>query len=258
MQYVIDIDINNKKIDVLVPCSKGAITQKQANNFFEVLKKSNWNIVPVQRLSLEQMKMIFALCRDYAEILGYDTNELREILKAEFCVHNCIEEFSCSPYKKNACTMEIATKFIQFIIEHAINLVGFPLKVVEGHGKNRVVRSSREVCPDIRSYEIACMRNKVCCVCGARIDNDIMIDLHHSPALGVPYEQDDGKQTGFMSLCRVHHSMAHNMGLKEFEKYYHLQPVWLTDNLIIELKKIYTNHFQNFHEEDKIVETVSK
>lgn len=248
MQYVIDIDKENNHIKVLVPSAKGTITEEKVKNFFGVLKQSTWEVEPVQRLSLDQMKMIFALCRDYSEILGYEAEELRELLKAEFCIKNCVEDFSCSPYKRNAATMKVATEFIQFIIEHALNLTGCTLKVVEGHGKNRIVRSAREIVPDIRKYVIACMRNKVCCVCGAKLENDIMIDLHHSPALGVPYEQDDGKQTGFMSLCREHHTMAHNIGLKEFENYYHLQPVWLSDNLIIELKKIYTNHFKAFKE----------
>lgn len=248
MQYVIDIDKENNHVKVLVPSAKGTITQEKVKNFFGVLKQSTWEVEPVQRLSLDQMKMIFALCRDYSEIIGYEPEELRELLKAEFCIKNYVEDFSCSPYKRNAGTMKVATEFIQFIIEHALNLTGCTLKVVEGHGKNRTIRSAREIVPDIRKYVIACMRNKVCCVCGAKLENDIMIDLHHSPALGVPYEQDDGKQTGFMSLCRKHHSEAHSIGLKEFEKYYHLQPVWLSDNLIIELKKIYTNHFKAFKE----------
>ena len=237
MQYVIDIDKENNHVKVLVPSAKGTITQEKVKNFFGVLKQSTWEVEPVQRLSLDQMKMIFALCRDYSEIIGYEPEELRELLKAEFCIKNCIEDFSCSPYKRNAGTMKVATEFIQFIIEHALNLTGCTLKVVEGHGKNRTVKSAREIVPDIRKYVIACMRNKVCCVCGAKLENDIMIDLHHSPALGVPYEQDDGKQTGFMSLCRKHHSEAHSIGLKEFEKYYHLQPVWLSDLSLIHISE---------------------
>ena len=252
MQYVIDIDKENNHIKVLVPSTKGIITQEKVKNFFGILKQSTWEVEPIQRLSLDQMKMIFALCRDYSEIIGYEPEELRELLKAEFCIKNCVEDFSCSPYKRNAATMKVATEFIQFIIEHALNLTGCTLKVVEGHGKNKTVKSAREVVPDIRKYIITCMRNKICCVCGAKLENDTIIDLHHSPALGVPKEQDTGKLTGFMSLCREHHTMAHSMGLKEFENYYHLQPVWLSDNLIIDLKKIYTNHFKAFELEKEV------
>ncbi len=251
MQYVIDIDDKNKKVDVLVPCSKGTITQKQVNNFFEVLKQSEWNVIPVQRLSLEQMRMIFALCRDYSEILGYDTNELREILKAEFCVHNCIEDFSCSPYKRNACTMEIATQFIQFIIEHAINLVGFPLKVVEGHGKNKVVRSSREVCPDIRKYTLTCLMNKTCAICGATAEQR-EINLHHWDSVNSigGYEHDDGLKTRFISLCKEHHTEFHNIEAKEFSKKYHIEGIWLSENIVRKLKKdnVYPGHFKSFKE----------
>ena len=105
MQYVIDIDKENNHIKVLVPSAKGTITEEKVKNFFGVLKQSTWEVEPVQRLSLDQMKMIFALCRDYSEIIGYEPEELRELLKAEFCIKNCVEDFSCSPYKRNAGTM---------------------------------------------------------------------------------------------------------------------------------------------------------
>ena len=183
MQYVIDIDKENNHIKVLVPSTKGTITQEKVKNFFGVLKKSTWEVEPIQRLSLDQMKMIFALCRDYSDIQGDYPEELREILKAEFCEKKCITDFSCSPYKKNSATMKIATDFIEYIIEHAIYNTGNVLNLVEGHGKNRTVRSTREVVPDIRKYVIACMRNKICCVCGAKLENDVIIDLHHSPQL---------------------------------------------------------------------------
>lgn len=207
------------------------------------LKNSDIEVIRTDKLSLDQSKMIWCLCKDYGELLGYEREEMRGVLENEFCSKREIEYFSISPYKRNACSKEVATEFIQFIIEHSIEQ-GYNLIITEGKGAKRSFKSSREIVPDIQRYIIACLRNKVCCVCGKRVD----VDLHHSPALGVPYEQDDGKQTGFMSLCREHHSMAHNIGLKEFEKLFCLQPVWLSDSLIYELKKVYSNHFKAFKE----------
>ena len=249
MQYVIDIDKENNHVKVLVPSAKGTITEEKVKNFFGVLKKSTWEVEPVQRLSLDQMKMIFALCRDYSEIIGYEPEELRELLKAEFCIKNCIEDFSCSPYKRNAATMKVATEFIQFIIEHALNLTGCTLKVVEGHGKNRVIRSAREIVPDIRKYVIACLMNKTCAICGATTEQR-EIDLHHWDSVNSigGYEHDDGLKTRFISLCREHHTEFHNIEAKAFSEKYHIDGVWLSENMVKKLKqdKIYPHHFKAY------------
>ena len=249
MQYVIDIDKENNHIKVLVPSAKGTITEEKVKNFFGVLKQSTWEVEPVQRLSLDQMKMIFALCRDYSEIIGYEPEELRELLKAEFCIKNCIEDFSCSPYKRNAATMKVATEFIQFIIEHALNLTGCTLKVVEGHGKNRVIRSAREIVPDIRKYVIACLMNKTCAICGATTEQR-EIDLHHWDSVNSigGYEHDDGLKTRFISLCREHHTEFHNIEAKAFSEKYHIDGVWLSENMVKKLKqdKIYPHHFKAY------------
>ena len=249
MQYVIDIDKENNHIKVLVPSAKGTITEEKVKNFFGVLKQSTWEVEPVQRLSLDQMKMIFALCRDYSEIIGYEPEELRELLKAEFCIKNCIEDFSCSPYKRNAATMKVATEFIQFIIEHALNLTGCTLKVIEGHGKNRTVKSAREIVPDIRKYVIACLMNKTCAICGATTEQR-EIDLHHWDSVNSigGYEHDDGLKTRFISLCREHHTEFHNIEAKAFSEKYHIDGVWLSENMVKKLKqdKIYPHHFKAY------------
>lgn len=249
MQYVIDIDKENNHVKVLVPSAKGTITQEKVKNFFGVLKQSTWEVEPVQRLSLDQMKMIFALCRDYSEIIGYEPEELRELLKAEFCIKNCVEDFSCSPYKRNAGTMKVATEFIQFIIEHALNLTGCTLKVVEGHGKNRTVKSAREIVPDIRKYVIACLMNKTCAICGATTEQR-EIDLHHWDSVNSigGYEHDDGLKTRFISLCREHHTEFHNIEAKAFSNKYHIDGVWLSENMVKKLKqdKVYPNHFKAY------------
>lgn len=236
----IELIENNGVLELYVPQDKSI---KDIKELLDKLKKNQIEVIRTDKLSLDQSKMIWCLCKDYGELLGYEREEMREVLENEFCAKREIEYFSISPYKRNACSKEVATEFIQFIIEHSIEQ-GYNLIISEGKGDKRVYKSTREVVPSIQKYIIACLRNKVCCVCGKRTD----VDLHHSPALGVPYEQDDGKQTDFMSLYREHHSMAHNIGLKEFEKLFCLQPVWLSDSLIFELKKVYTNHFQAFKE----------
>ena len=245
-EYIISIDKENKEVTVHVPFEKGKMFSfKQIKKFLDFIFSCKWKIKTEDKISLEQMTLIHVMCTEYGEFLGYKPGEIKKVLKKMFCDENDIEHFSCSPYKENAATLKTAENFIEFIGSEAISN-GCNLKVPVGYGNKKKLVPFREISRDIQRYVLSCLRNKVCCVCGAKIENDIMIDLHHHPPLGIPYELDDGKQTGFMSLCREHHSQVHNMGIKNFEKYYHLEAVWLNDDLIRELKKIYPNHFQNF------------
>ena len=145
--------------------------------------------------------------------------------------------------------MKVATDFIQFVIEHALNLTGCTLKVVEGHGKNRVIRSAREIVPDIRKYVIACLMNKTCAICGATTEQR-EIDLHHWDSVNSigGYEHDDGLKTRFISLCREHHTEFHNIEAKAFSEKYHIDGVWLSENMVKKLKqdKIYPHHFKAY------------
>lgn len=193
----------------------------------------------VETISLEQLKLLWCLFRELGDLIGYTKEEMREVLQAEFCYYKKIPIFSLSNSKENCISQDLATEFIQWIIEWSIEQ-GYNIILHEGYGEKRTLKQARDIVPDIKRYVLACLRNKTCCKCGATNG----VDLHHTPALGVPYEQDDGLKTGFMSLCRKCHSEAHTRGLKEFEEYYHLQGVWLNPNLVNELKKIYKNHFR--------------
>ncbi len=227
-------------INLYVPSNKNL---KDIYNLITKLQKSEINVIKVDRLSLDQSKLIWVLCREYGELVGYEKEEMRELLQNEFCDSREIEYFSISPYKKNACSMETATEFIQFIIEHSIKY-DYNLIIHEGKGVNMKCRSVREVCPDIRRYVIACLLDKRCALCGKKTE----VDLNHWDSVNTigGYEYDDGLQTRFISLCREHHTLFHNTEKKVFSEKWHLEGVWLSVNLVVELKKIYPNHFKAF------------
>lgn len=232
------------EIKLFVPSNKSL---KEIYSLINKIQNSEINVIKVDRLSLEQSKLIWVLCKEYGDLVGYEREEMREILENEFCSNREIEYFSISPFKKEACSMEVATEFIQFIIEHSIKQ-GYNLIIHEGKGENKKIRHSREVVPDIRRYVIACLLEKRCAVCGKLCD----IELHHwdSVASIGGYDRDDGLQTRFISLCGEHHSQFHTIGEKEFSNRWHIEGVWLSVNLVKELKKIYTGHFKAFNEEN--------
>lgn len=238
----IEIIEEEGKLKIYFPHDKNISEIKE---ILERLKNNEIEVVRTDRLSIDQAKLIWVLCREYGELVGYDKEEMREVLQNEFCSKKGLEYFSISTMKKDSCSKETATEFIQFIIEHSIEQ-GFNLLIYEGYGENRKVRSLRSVVPDIQRMIIARLKTKTCIICG------VHADLHHEPPLGTNYELDDGLQTGFLPLCRYHHSERHNMSWEDFKKKWHVENVWLNPNLIVELKKVYPNHFKNFREENYI------
>ncbi|MCQ9627539.1 hypothetical protein HS141_11430 [Cetobacterium somerae] len=203
-------------------------------------------IKKVDTISDEQMKMLWCIFKDLGELIGYTKEELREELENKYCSEKKIEYFSISPNKRNCASKDIATDFIAWIIDWSIHQ-GYNLILHIGKGPNKKLKSARDICPDISRYIVACLRNKVCAVCGR-----IEADLHHWDNVNSigGYEFDDGLKTRFISLCREHHNLFHAIGEKDFENRYHLQGVMLNPSLVFSLKKIYKNHFKAFDEKN--------
>lgn len=238
-QFVCEIDTENNTTRFFIPSIKG-LSGGKIKKFLKFLLGSKFEVEVVNKLSVDQMKLIWVLCREYGELIGYERDDMKEILQSEFCSKRGFEDFSISPRKRNAASMELATEFIQFIIEHAIS-AGYNLILHEGRGENRKVRSAREVVPDIRRWVLAHLLNKRCCICGKRAQ------LHHEPPLGsIGYEHDTGLITGFLPLCGDHHAQRHGMTWKEFKEMWHIQEVWLSENIVENLLKVYPGHFKGY------------
>lgn len=96
-----------------------------------------------------------------------------------------------------------------------------------------------------RAFIFACLKNKVCCVCGKNAE------LHHydqASSIG-GYKFDDGLKLRVMPLCREHHTEIHNIGRDVFSNKYHLAGIRLKVNEVAYLKKnVYKNHFEAFKE----------
>lgn len=207
----------------------------------DLIKKSEIIVVPQRKLSLKQMKTLWVLFTEYGFYTGYTKEETKDQLIQEFCRRKDIPLFSISPLKNDSCDGDIANELITFTLTHALDN-GYYIAIRDEEGK--VDTGS---IPDLYTFTMKNLLEKKCVICGAEAD------LHHTPALGIGYEHDNGMITKFLPLCRTHHSEAHTRGLKEFEELYHLEPVKMSYNLLIYLtaKSVYPAHFQKFRAENR-------
>lgn len=245
MNYRLEYLEEDGTINLYVPLDK---SPKEALKFLETLRKKEVNVVIDEGLSEDQRKKIWALCKAYGDEIGYSKEEMREILENSFCEKYDIDYFSLSVKKKDTCTLKLASKFIQYIIEHSIYW-GFNLIIYEGKGKDKVAKFARDIVPEIGRYIVACLRAKRCAICGSYED----VTIHHwdtvASTVGT-YKRDDGLHGRMISLCGKCHSIVHNMPTTEVEEKYHVYGVLLGPKLVEKLKKIYPSHFQAFKKEE--------
>lgn len=241
--------IENGEIILSVPTDT---SNKEIKELIDKIRAGEITVKFTDKISLNQMQLLWVLCKELGDLIGYTREEMRELLQEEFCNKNELPYFSISPSKSDCCSKDVATSFIQYIIEWAVDN-NYNLIIPEGKGVKRVYKSVREVCPDIQRYEIACLRNKTCEVCGSKVD----VTIHHHDRISetvTTYDKDDGLHGRMMALCPKCHTIAHNMSKKDFEDRYFIQGVRLTPSLVYELKKIYANHFKAFTKENYIRE----
>lgn len=78
---------------------------------------------------------------------------------------------------------------------------------------------------DIGKYLYFCIMKKKCCVCGKPGE------IHHVDAIGMGRDRRtvDDSDLRKMCLCRYHHTIAHQRGMKEFEEMYKVYGIKVPD-----------------------------
>ena len=223
-------------VDKVIPGLKEEMEERLNNYPIEV--------IPVKKMSAAQNGLIHVLFKQYGEEKGYTMVEMKEIMKSEFA--RAYDIFNSETSK---CDMQTANEFIAFMIEHAIDN---DVNLYILNKKEKTTRHILEIDFITQKYVIACLKKKMCAICGKIHDEYNTVELHHwksvASAVGT-YDNDDGLSTPFMSLCTFHHSEFHNTGIESFKNKYHIEGVWLNDRLVIDLKKVYPNHFKGFKED---------
>ena len=189
-------EIENSAIVITLPVEKVYPGIKQ--QLEERLNHFPIKVIPVKKLSQAQNGLIHVLLKQFGDETGYTLIEIKELMKEQFAISTDRMDFSTA-----RCDMETANEFISFIIEQALEL-GINLYILGKHDKR--YKHILEIDNITQRYVIACLRKRVCCICGKEHNEYNTIELHH----------------------------------------WNIEGVWLNVELVKELKKIYKNHFKAF------------
>ena len=71
---------------------------------------------------------------------------------------------------------------------------------------------------DINTYLFQCIKHKKCAICGRAGET------HHWDAIGMGNDRRhyDDTENRKICLCRIHHTIAHQKGVQDFERDYHV------------------------------------
>lgn len=149
----------------------------------------------------QQRKKIYATLNDIAIFTGYSPVEAKQIMKYEH-----IKRTGCDYFSLSDCSIDTAREFINTLVEFCLHN-GVPVK------EPMLSRTD-----DIDTYLYQCLRHRKCCICGR--DGEV----HHWDTVGMGNDRRtyDDRFNRKMCLCRVHHTIAHQKGVADFQEKYHV------------------------------------
>ncbi|HJA65188.1 MAG TPA: hypothetical protein H9955_02645 [Candidatus Mediterraneibacter cottocaccae] len=163
-----------------------------------------------RHISAEQRRKAYATIRDIADYTGYLPEEQKEWLKYLHIINT-----GCNYFSLSDCSMDTAREFINTILEYAIS-DGIPLS------ENAIERTD-----DIGRYLYYCIMNRKCAVCGRPGE------IHHEDAIGMGNDRRKLDDSGYrkICLCREHHTIAHQMGVRRFREMYKVYGIVVKDDV---------------------------
>ncbi|MDS3952421.1 putative HNHc nuclease [Staphylococcus epidermidis] len=179
-----------------------------------------------KKLSIEQRKKIFALCRDIELHWGEPVESLRRRFQAELEIMNGYEEISLRD-----CSMRVARELIELIIAFMFH-----------HQIPMRVETSKLLSGDKAMLYWATV-NRNCVLCG-----ESNADLAHHYAIGRGANRKKMQHYDYevLALCRRHHQEQHNVGVKSFDEKYILQDSWIkVDDRLNAMLKGVKNEFES-------------
>ncbi|PNZ27690.1 hypothetical protein CD122_05970 [Staphylococcus rostri] len=160
-----------------------------------------------KRISSDQRKKIFALCRDIELHWGEPVESTRRIFQSELEIMNGYDHISLSN-----CSMKVARELIELIIAFMFR-----------HQIPMQVETSMLLKEDKALLYWATV-NRNCVICGKP-----RAELAHYEAVGRGFNRKkmNHYDKHVLALCRTHHDEQHAIGVKSFDKKYHLENSWI-------------------------------
>lgn len=161
----------------------------------------------MRRISAKQRKKTYALIRDIAEFTGYLPEECKEIMKWYFMADTGSDYFSLSDTD-----MTTAKEFISWLIEFCLQ------QGVQLHDE------AYKLTEDIGRYVFYCLKNRICCVTGAKEK----VHIHHVDSVGMGMNRNkvDNSKLRLIPLRWDIHRLFHQYGNEKMLAKYHLVPVY--------------------------------
>lgn len=152
-------------------------------------------------LSPDQRRKIYATLRDISGYTGYTPEETKEVMKYIHIMTTGSDYFSLSD-----CSMSLARAFLN-------TLTNFCLEYGVITSDLLFARTD-----DIDTYLHQCIKHKKCAVCGRHGE------IHHWDAIGMGSNRKhyDDTANRKICLCRMHHTIAHQKGVEDFQRDYHV------------------------------------
>ena len=202
-KYRIDQDGTSLQIKIPGVDLGQYITEKKAR-YAEIRIDDGRTITSLQR------RKAYATIRDISSWTGYLPEEQKEWLKYLYIERTGNPYFSLSD-----CSMDTAREFINIILDYALE-EGIPLS------ERGIERTD-----DIGRYLYSCIKNKRCAVCGRPGE------IHHVDAIGAGRDRRYVDDSGYrkICLCREHHTVAHQRGMKAFEQMYHVYGIVVQEDI---------------------------
>lgn len=186
----------------------------------------------LEMITDDQRKKIFALVADIAEYTGYSATEMMDQLKFYYQAARGCKDFTLS---RNGVTKKFASEFIEYVIEWCFKN-GIPFKYREYH-----------LAADIQRTLFIYVKYRACFVCGKNHS-----DLAHIETVGMGRNRKkiDHRKFHVMTLCRQHHTEQHKIGISSFMSRYHLAPIILNEETIINLGLMTKEQIKLFDQEE--------
>lgn len=233
--YITDYDSDTDTLYIAVP-NIGGIELLQEKEVTEA--EVDLTLIDGRLITPEQRRKVFALVRDITAFISgeasrneiratlcalklqylmdtADEESVRFVLTDNYCRLQGIDLFSLSPNNENCASRELASDFIDWLInlcvENAIPCMDTLL--------NR--------CEDVGRYVYACVANRRCAICGKKAD------IHEVETVGMGRKRTKIGHVGQLvePLCREHHDEAGRIGQKSFDELHHLVGIRLDEKL---------------------------